>query len=118
MNETKISLVKKMANIEKNVIQKLDSGNTPDLSFNLRSYEDTISKLEQEVSNLSKDFLLYREQADRKLREGLETISQTRDDYIDRINRIYKDNDTQIQVINENSSGILNQIDTYNKQID
>ena len=53
MNETKNSLLKKMSNIEKNVIQKIDSGKTPDLSFNLRSYEDTITKLEQEVSSLS-----------------------------------------------------------------
>jgi len=42
MTETKNSLVKKMMNIEKNVIQKLDQGKNPDLTFNLRSYEDTI----------------------------------------------------------------------------
>ena len=106
MNETKNSLLKKMANIEKNVIQKLDSGNTPDLSFNLRSYEDTITKLEQEVSSLSKDFLIYREQATRELREGLETISQTRDDYIERISRIYSDQESLVQVIDENSKKV------------
>ena len=44
--------MKKMTNIEKNVIEKLDQGKTPDLSFNLRSYEDTITKLEIDIDSI------------------------------------------------------------------
>ena len=91
MTETKNNLVKKMMNIEKNVIQKLDQGKTPDLSFNLSSYEDTITKLEQEIGALTKDVVIFKDQTTREIREASETISQIRDDYVERINRAYSD---------------------------
>jgi len=45
---------------------------------------------------LNQDFLIYRDQATRELREGLVTISQTRDDYIERITRVYKDQESLV----------------------
>jgi len=74
LNEAKNNLLKRMNNIEKNVIQKLDQGKTPDLSFNLRSFEDTVTKLEQEMSALSNDFVIFRDKTSREVQEGLEII--------------------------------------------
>ena len=74
LNEAKNNLLKRMNKIEKNVIQKLNQGKTPDLSFNLRSFEDTVTKLEQEMSALSNDFVIFRDKTSREVQEGLEII--------------------------------------------
>ena len=72
----------------------------------LKSFEDTIQKLEYDVDILSKDFLVVRDSFSQELQEGLQTISETRTDYIDRMNAVYLDQGKMVTMFNENNKNI------------
>ena len=55
----------------------------------LKSFDDTILKLEYDLDILSKDLVQLKQTMGEDLQEGLQTIAQTRTDYIDRMNDMY-----------------------------
>ena len=72
----------------------------------LKSFEDTIQKLEYDVDILSKDFVILRDNFSQELQDGLQTISETRTDYIDRMNAVYLDQGKMVTMFNENNKNI------------
>jgi len=52
---------------------------------------------------MSQDFVIFREQTSRELHKGLELINTVKDDYIERINNVYTDWTSNIEVVNVNS---------------
>lgn len=82
------------------------AGNGGDMQSYLKSFEDTIQKLEYDVDILSKDFIVVRDSFSQELQEGLQTISETRTDYIDRMNAVYLDQGKMVTMFNENNKNI------------
>ena len=58
LKDTRLQIGKKISLIEKTILEKLDSNNGGnDMGQFLKSFDDTISKLEYDVDVLSKDFI-------------------------------------------------------------
>ena len=78
--------------LSKQLIETLSSGTaTADFNLSFQAYEETIEKLESEITALKKDFVVFRDRTSLEVRQGIEMIRTTREDYIQRIKDIYDD---------------------------
>lgn len=74
------------------MIEALSSGTaTADFNLSFQAYEESIDKLEAEMMAVKKDFVVFRDRTSLEVRQGIEMIRSTREDYIQRIKDIYDD---------------------------
>ena len=78
--------------LQKQMIETLSQGSaTADFKLSFDAYEESIEKLEHEMQALKKDFVVFRDRTSLEVRQGVEMIRSTREDYIQRIRDIYED---------------------------
>ena len=84
---------------QKQLIETLSQGSaTADFTLSFQAYEESIEKMEADIAALKKDFVVYRDRTSLEVRQGIEMIRSTREDYIQRIKDIYDD---QARVVRE-----------------
>ena len=65
------------------MIEALSSGNAAaDFNVSFQAYEESIDKLETEMMAVKKDFIVFRDRTSLEVRQGIEMIRSTREDYI------------------------------------
>jgi len=65
------------------MIEALTQGSaTADFKLSFDAYEEAIQKLETEMQAVKKDFVVYRDRTTLEVRQGIEMIRSTREDYI------------------------------------
>ena len=68
------------------MIETLTAGSASnDYQLSFQAYEESIDKLENEMTALKKDFVVFRDRTNVEVQQGVEMIRQTREDYIKRI---------------------------------
>lgn len=72
--------------LQRQLIETLTQGTaTADFKLSFQAYEESIEKLETQMSALKKDFVIFRDRANLEVSQGIEMIRSTREDYIKRI---------------------------------
>ena len=65
------------------MIETLTHGTaTADFKLSFDAYEESIERLESEMGALKQDFIGYRDRTSLEVRQGIEMIRSTREDYI------------------------------------
>lgn len=78
--------------LQKQLVETLSSGTaTADFKLSFDAYEESIEKLENDMQAVKKDMVVYRDKTSLEVRQGIEMIRSTREDYIQRIKDIYDD---------------------------
>ena len=69
--------------LQKQLIETVSGGSQAiDFKLTFDAYEESIEKLENEMSALKQDFVGFRDRTSLEVRQGIEMIRSTREDYI------------------------------------
>lgn len=95
IKETKMGLHNKLSNLEKEVIDKAFGEGGPVSKFDFTAHEETIRKLEEEIEQLQKELIMFKDRTDKQTQETLQMTKQIRTDYVLRMKEIYDENNRQ-----------------------
>lgn len=96
------------------MIEALTQGSAAtDFKLSFDAYEEAIQKLEGEMQAVKKDFVVYRDRTSLEVRQGIELIRSTREDYIQRIKDIYDD---QARIVRETQHALNTTRETVENQ--
>ena len=102
--------------MELQVVEKLENigGDGQDVKFDFHAHEETIRTLEEQIIQVEKDNLSFKERMTQDTQKAIDICDQTRKDYIGRIKTIYEDHtvliDTTKKLVAESKKALGKEI--------
>ena len=114
LSKVREQISQRFQGIQKQLIETLTAGSASnDYQLSFQAYEESIDKLENEMTALKKDFVVFRDRTNVEVQQGVEMIRQTREDYIKRIQDIYDD---QARIVRETQNALNTTRDSVENQ--
>jgi BioD-like phosphotransacetylase family protein len=91
-------LLKKIRNIEQEVIKKLQglSGGDDNFTFNFNAHEETLTKMEDQILGVEQDFIAVKTRLSEEVQNAVDLCKRTREDYVLRMKEIQTDHNNVV----------------------